>query len=140
MNEKAKETTKGRYTYEVHENCLILKIPTLLVHLRPKFFHSLNLGRPISNEIAPYPPPPHPPFPLQMITNQLNENIIQGWLLYLIRSFSMMSGHGANSLIKNKDWTSRTLVNPPPLTPDNISFFLYPLPLKVDVMCVSPLM
>ena len=83
---------------------------------------------------------PSPPFPLQMITNQLKENIIQGWLLYLIRSFNMMSGHGANSLIKNKDWTSRKLVNPPPLTSDNISFFLYPLPLKVDVMCVSPLM
>ena len=28
--------------------------PTLLVHLRPKFFHPLDLGRPISNE-APYP-------------------------------------------------------------------------------------
>ena len=27
--------------------------PTSLVHLRPKFFHSLDLGRPISNE----PPP-----------------------------------------------------------------------------------
>ena len=48
----------------------------------------------------------------------------------------MMSGHGANSIFfnrKNKDWTSRTLANPPPPTSDNTSF------LPVDVICVSPL-
>ena len=33
--------------------------PTPFVHLRPKFFHSLDLGRTISNE----PPPPPPPSP-----------------------------------------------------------------------------
>ena len=27
--------------------------PTPLVQLRPKFFHSLDLGRPISNELPP---------------------------------------------------------------------------------------
>ena len=53
--------------------------PHPLVQLRPKFFHPLDLGRPISNE----PPPP----PLQMISNQLKENITQGYLLYVIRSF-----------------------------------------------------
>ena len=42
--------------------------PTPLVQLREKFFHSLELGRPISNE----------PHALQMITNQLKEKIIQG--------------------------------------------------------------
>ena len=39
-----------QYTYEVHENCSILKTPHLLVQLRPHFFHSLDLGRPISSE------------------------------------------------------------------------------------------
>ena len=46
------------------------------IHLRPMFFHPLDLGRPISNEP-----------PLQMITSQLKEKKIQGWLLYVIRSF-----------------------------------------------------
>ena len=32
-----------------------LKSPTPLVHLRPKFFHPLDLGRPISNEPPPTP-------------------------------------------------------------------------------------
>ena len=50
--------------------------PTPFVHLRPKFFHPFDLERPISNDS-----------PLQMITNQLKEKIIQGWLLYVIRSF-----------------------------------------------------
>ena len=49
-----------------------------LIHLCPKFFHPLDLAPPISNE---------PPTLLQMITNQLNENIIQGWLLCDIRPF-----------------------------------------------------
>ena len=52
--------------------------PTPFVQLRPNFFHPLDLGRPISDE---------PSLPLQMITNQLKENIIQGWPLYVIRSF-----------------------------------------------------
>ena len=38
------------------------------VHLRPKFVHPLHPGRPIPNESHP----------LQMITNQLQENTIQG--------------------------------------------------------------
>ena len=50
--------------------------PTPLVHLHPKFFHPLDFGRPIQR--IP---------PLQMITIQLKENIIQGWLLYVISSF-----------------------------------------------------
>ena len=54
--------------------------PTSLVHLRPKFFQPLVLGRTILNG---HPPPPlrHP---LQMRTNQRKVNIIQGWLLYLL--------------------------------------------------------
>ena len=54
----------------------------------------------------------------------------------------MMSGHGGNtiSLIKNKDWTSRTLVNPLPPTSDNISFLSYPpSPPQSGRQCVSPL-
>ena len=58
----------------------------------------------------------------------------------------MMPDHGANPvfLIKKKDWTSRTLTNPPLPTSDNISFLPYsptplPPPLKVDVICISPL-
>ena len=53
--------------------------PTSLVHLQPKFFHPPDLGRPISID--------RPPPPLQIITNRLKENIIQGRLLYVIRSF-----------------------------------------------------
>ena len=63
--------------------------------------------------------------------------------LYII---SMMSGHSANLVFfnkKNKNWTSRTLANPPPPTSDNISFLSYPTtrppPLKVNVICVSHL-
>ena len=55
------------------------RLPTLLVQLCQNFFHPLDLGRPVSNNL--------PPVHLQMITNQLKENIIQGWLLYVIRSF-----------------------------------------------------
>ena len=44
---------KGRYTYYAHENCPILKTPAPLVLLRPKCFHPLDLGRPISNEPSP---------------------------------------------------------------------------------------
>ena len=56
--------------------------PTPFVHLRPKFFHSLDLGCPISRNP-----------PLQMIINQLKENTIQVWLLYVIRSFLRVGSH-----------------------------------------------
>ena len=48
-----------------------------LVHLCPKFFYPVDLGCPI----------PKKPLPLQIIAIQLKKNIIQGWLLYVIRSF-----------------------------------------------------
>ena len=51
------------------------RLPTPLVHLRPKFFHPVDLGRPISTD--PLSPP------LQIITIQLKENITQGWLCML---------------------------------------------------------
>ena len=44
--------------------------PTPLVHLRPKFFHPVDLGRPISNE-------PSPPLS-QNDNHQLKDDIIQG--------------------------------------------------------------
>ena len=46
--------------------------PTPLVHVRPKFFQPLDLGRPIPHNIPPQV------LLLQMITSQLKENIIQG--------------------------------------------------------------
>ena len=46
---------------------------TALVLLRPKFFHPIDLGRPI----VQFQTNPHPlPFPLQIIISQLKENII----------------------------------------------------------------
>ena len=49
-----------------------------LVHLRPKFCHLLDFGRTPNFKWTS---------PLQMITNQLKDNIIQVWLLYVIKSF-----------------------------------------------------
>ena len=40
----------GQCTYDAHENSLISRPPSSLVQLHPKFFHSLDLGLPISNE------------------------------------------------------------------------------------------
>ena len=54
----------------IYQNCPIFKTSHLLAHLRPKFFHPLDLGRPISNE-------PLLLLPLQIMTNQLKENIIK---------------------------------------------------------------
>ena len=53
---------------------------TPLVQLRPKFLHPLDLGHPVSNKSPSFPS-------YNQITNQLKKNIIQGWLLYVIRSF-----------------------------------------------------
>ena len=39
-------------TCDVHENGPIFKTPTPSPHLRPKFFHPLDLGRPILNELV----------------------------------------------------------------------------------------
>ena len=64
--------------------------PTSLVHLHPKFFHPLDLGRPISNE---------PPSSLQMTTNQLKENIILGWLSYVIKTFLQVGFRFQHQLI-----------------------------------------
>ena len=47
------------------------------VHLGPKFFHPLILDVQFQMNLPP----------LQMMTNQLKENIIQGWLLHFCRSF-----------------------------------------------------
>ena len=55
----------------------------------------------------------------------------------------MMSVHSANSTFfnkKNNDWKFRTLATPIPLRPITSHFCLnLPPPLKVDVICVSPL-
>ena len=96
------QTSYGRYTYDVHENWKIFKTTQPLVQLRPKFFHPLDLERPISND-PPLPPPStnH----LQIITNQLKENIIQGWTLHVIRSFPQVSFCSQYQLI-NFVWLS----------------------------------
>ena len=84
---------KGWYTYDVHENCPIFKPPTTL-SIRPKFFHPLDPGRPISNKP-----------PLQMINNQLKENVIQGWLLCVIRPF-LQVGFRFQYQLTNLVWLS----------------------------------
>ena len=86
---------KGWYTYDTHENCP--RPPTPLVHLRPTFFNPLSLGRPILNE--------HNLLPLQMITSQFKENIIQGSLLHVIRSFLQVGFRFKDKLI-NFAWLS----------------------------------
>ena len=48
-----KFSIKGRYTYDVHENYLIFKNLYPLVHLLPKLFHPLDLGRPVLKETQP---------------------------------------------------------------------------------------
>ena len=86
---------KGRYSNDVHENYPIFQTPTTLVYLRSKFFHPLDLGCPILNE----------PPPLQMITNQLKENINQGWQLYVTRSF-LQAGFRFRYQLINLVWLS----------------------------------
>ena len=49
--------------------------------------------------------PTNPPPPLQMITNQSKENIIQGWLLYVIRS-SLQVGFCFQYQLINLVWLS----------------------------------
>ena len=78
-----RKSNQGWYTYDVLENCPIFETPRPpipLVHLCPTFSHSLKLWRSVSNNQTTLPL-------LQMITRQLKESIIQGWLLYVIRSF-----------------------------------------------------
>ena len=65
--------------------------PTPLVQLHPNFFHPLVLG---TN-----------PSPSQMTANQLKENVIEGWLLYLVRSFLQFGFHFQYQLI-NLVWLS----------------------------------
>ena len=75
------------------ENCPIPKNPHPLVQLRPRNFHPLDLGLLVSNKSLP----------LQMIINQLKENIIQGWILYVIRSF-LKVGYCFQYQLSNNVW------------------------------------
>ena len=72
------------------------RLPTPLLYLRPKLFHPLDLGCPISNELHP---------PLQIIINQIKNNIIQGWLFYVIRSF-LQVGFCFQYQLSNLVWLS----------------------------------
>ena len=90
---------KGRYTLD---NCLychaqlpVLKTPTPLLQLRRKLFHQFDIGRSILND---YPS-------LQLITNQLKENIIQGLLLHVIWPF-LQVGSRFQYLLINLVWLS----------------------------------
>ena len=72
---------KGWYTYDVHENCPIFKTPyspcpSMSTILWPSWPWTSNF-----NQTLP------PPLLLQMLTSQLKENIIQGWILYVIKPF-----------------------------------------------------
>ena len=88
------------YTHDVHKNSPIFKTATHFVHLRPRLFHLLDFRRPISNEISS----------LQMITNQLKENIIQWWLLHVIRPFVQVGFCFQHQLI-NLAWLSIDLLS-----------------------------
>ena len=57
------ETIYGRWTYDVHENCLILKTPHPAVHLRSKFFHPPG---PWTSNLKWTPPPPTPSTPTSL--------------------------------------------------------------------------
>ena len=61
--------------------------PNSLAHLRPKL-NLLQVSKPQVNLL-----------PLQMITSQLKENIIQGWVLYVIRSFFQVCFRFQNQFI-----------------------------------------
>ena len=71
--------------------------PTPLVYFWPNFFYPFDLRCPISKEPSP--------LPSNMITNELKDNIIQGWLLYVIRSFLQVDFHIHYQLI-NLVWFS----------------------------------
>ena len=84
------------YTYDVHENSPIFKTPN------PPF--------PATSKILPPPSPwtsnfKRIPPPLQIIANQFKENIIQGWLLYLVRPFLQVGFRFQHQLI-NLMWLS----------------------------------
>ena len=69
--------------------------PTPPVHLRPKFFYPLDLEGPISNKHSSV---------LQVITN-LKKDIMQEWLLDVIRSFLQVGFRFQYQLI-NLVWLS----------------------------------
>ena len=58
--------------------------PSPIVQLRPKYFHSFDLGCALSKE---------PPSPSPNDNHQLKGKIILGWLLYVIRSFLQVGFH-----------------------------------------------
>ena len=82
---------KGRYTYDVHENC-------------PNHLSSYiqNSSTPLTLNVQFQT---NPPSPLEMVTNQLKWNIILGWLVYFIRSFLQVDFRFQYQLI-NLAWLS----------------------------------
>ena len=81
---------KGRYTHDVHGNCPICKTTPAQATskiLPPPWPWTSNFKR-------------IPPSSVQIITNQLKENIIQGWLLYVIRFFLQVGFRFQCQLIK----------------------------------------
>ena len=55
------------------------------------FIYVQNSSTPLTLDVQlqanPPSPPPPTPLLLQMVTSQLKENIIQGWILHVIKSF-----------------------------------------------------
>ena len=109
------------------------------VHLRPKFFHPLDLGRPITNE-TPSPnynqlvKRKYDPRMTIICYQQSSLSIKDGFTLWRKNFlsiiycvwFSMMSGHSANPIFFYKKIT----IGRPECS-------LPPTPLKVGVTCVS---
>ena len=74
----SKQYTSGFITLFFKEWYTWLSRPPIpLVYLREKLFHPLTLNVQFQTTSPPF----------QMITNKLKENLIQGWLLYVTRSF-----------------------------------------------------
>ena len=131
--------------YDVHEIYPIFNFPTYPCPSTSKILSTLDLGRPILNK-----------HPLQMITNQLKENMIQkmairgnqriikGWLhhltseskgrhlvikiLMLGTAWCLVMAQTQFSLIRKRNWMSRTFAITHPPTSKSISFLPWPLP------------
>ena len=59
---------------------------------------------------------------------------------YCLAQHDVWSWRKSIFLLKKKERSSKTLTNPPTPLPENIAFLPYtPLPLEVDVICVSQL-
>ena len=85
-----------RYTFDIH--VLLSNFQDPPPHL-PSFVQTFSTPLTLDFQFQ------RKPLPLQMITNQLKENIIQGWLLYIIRFF-LQFGFCSQYQLINLVWLS----------------------------------